>query len=133
MKLVFICAPYRAITKCGVAANISKASKLGIDVVNVLGKYDYFPVIAHANTGLFDVDSNVDADIRKNDVYWLAGTSKLLLQCDVMYCPYGGLDCTGGMVEELKLASDNGIPVYSSLITLVNQELRKIKRKTIGS
>jgi hypothetical protein len=129
VKLIFICAPYRASTKEGVDENIDRASKLGIDVVNVLGQYQYFPVIPHANTGLFDFDTRVDTNMRKDDQYWLAGTSNLLLRCDFVYCPYNWGDCTEGMRQELELASENCIPVYNSLSTLVNRELRERETK----
>jgi hypothetical protein len=129
MKLIFICAPYRAATKEGVEVNISFASKLGIDVVNVLGQYQYFPIIPQVNTGLFDFDERVDANMRTDDQYWLAGTSNLLLRCDFVYCPYNWGNSTAGMRQELELASENCIPVYNSLSTLVNRELRERETK----
>jgi hypothetical protein len=129
MKLVFICAPYRAPTKAGVLMNIAEADRLGVDVVNVLGKYEYFPVVPHANTALYDFDPRVDTHMRKDDKYWLAGTSKLLLRCDFVYSPYSWGDSTEGMRQELELASENRIPVYNSLITLVNRELRERETK----
>jgi hypothetical protein len=129
MKLVFICAPYRAPTQEDVMINIAVADGLGVDVVNVLGKYQYFPVVPHANTALYDFDPRVDETMRKDDKYWLAGTSKLLLRCDFVFCPYNWGICTEGMRQEIELAAQNNIPVYNSLITLVNRELRERETK----
>ena len=129
MKLVFICAPYRAPTKEGVLANIVNAEVHGIDVVNKLGWYQYFPVIPHTNTALFDYDPRVDESSRKNDKYWIAGTSRLLSRCDFVFCPYSWEDSTEGMRQELQFASGHRIPVYNSLSTLVNREIRERETK----
>jgi hypothetical protein len=127
MKLVFICAPYRGATLNDVGNNIRAAQSHGIDVINQLGKYGYFPVIPHNNTAFFDFDTCVDTEFRTNDKYWISGTSQMMLKCDIVYCPYLVGEVTEGMRQELEIANDHNIPVYNHLKTITDRLEREAR------
>ena len=127
MKLVFICAPYRGATLTDVSNNIGDAKNHGIDVINQLGKYGYFPVIPHNNTAFFEFDICVDTEFRKNDRYWIAGTSQMMLKCDIVYCPYLIGEVTEGMRQELDVAKEKNILVYNDLKTIVSKLEREAR------
>lgn len=118
MKLVFICAPYRAPTQGAVLDNITMAANHGIEVINYLGIADVFPLIPHCNTALFDYDDRVTPVLRQDDGYWLKGTSTLMSKCDMVYCPYSIYELSSGMTIELGLANKLSIPICHSLMDL---------------
>lgn len=106
MKLLYIAGPYRA--SCGVKTmkNIHRAESFGKRVL--LNLNDWFPVIPHMNTALWDFDKNL-RDVT-DDVY-LSGTMEIMRRCDAVLA-FGDSEGTRAEIAE---AEKIGIPVYRSI------------------
>jgi hypothetical protein len=102
MKVVYLCAPYRAATEYGVHCNIESAGRLAVEIWR-MGAVCLCP---HKNTGHFG------GKISDEDI--LAGDLELLRRCDAVMVDVS-LGRSGGMTGEIDLADDSGIPIFYSV------------------
>lgn len=105
MIVVYIAGPFRGKTAWDVAQNIRVAEHLGMEVAEA----GFMPLIPHANTANFDGTLN--------DQFWIDGTAELLLRCDALLTT-SDWERSSGARGEVKLAKEQGIPVFHTLADL---------------
>lgn len=101
VKLVYIAGPFRAKSEprvWNVERNIRRAEELGY-IVMQMGAY---PVIPHANTRYSD---------GLNDHLALAGSMRLMIQCDAI-CMVNNWEESSGSIAEKHEAESLGMPVF---------------------
>lgn len=114
MQLIYIAGPYRAECAVKTSRNINRAEQLGKRVALELPQW--FPVIPHKNTELWDYSRDV-ADIKPE--YYLEGTLEVMRRCDaVLVLP--DFMRSSGTLAEIKEAERLGIPVYYSVESVPN-------------
>ncbi|EJY0635094.1 DUF4406 domain-containing protein [Salmonella enterica subsp. enterica serovar Schwarzengrund] len=109
MKLCYISGPYRAECALKTSRNVSRAEQMGKRLT--LERPEWFPVIPHKNTELWDFDGglrNVQPE------YYLSGTLEVMRRCDaVLVLP--DYRRSSGTLAEIAEAERLGIPVYYSV------------------
>lgn len=109
MRLIYVAGPYRADCALKTSRNVSRAEYLAKQVT--LSRPDWFPVIPHKNTELWDYDAglkNVPAD------YYLSGTLEIMRRCDAVLVT-ADYRRSVGTIAEIAEAERLGIPVYYSV------------------
>lgn len=114
MKLCYIAGPYRAECAFKTSRNISRAEQMGKRLT--LERPEYFPVIPHKNTELWDFDGTMK---NVKDDYYLSGTLEVMRRCNaVLVLP--DYRRSSGTVAEIAEAERLGIPVYYSIESIAD-------------
>jgi nucleoside 2-deoxyribosyltransferase len=116
MRKVYIAGPFRAKNAWAVEQNIRRAEVSGMAVFEL----GYTAFIPHANTRYFDGTLN--------DKFWLQATSAWLPGCDAVLLVEGWED-SAGTLGEIDLATDLGIPVFTSISAMDNY-LRRLDNES---
>lgn len=104
MKLVFICAPFRAGTALGIARNVAAAQEIALEVWK-MGAAAYCP---HLNTANFHRSLP--------DEVFLDGHIEVLKRCDaILIVPDGNMSCTEGMRGEMRAAAEARVRAFDNL------------------
>ena len=125
MILIYIAGPYRAETQSAVEANIQRARTVGAELVFqsqmcLEEPLSVFPVIPHANTGLFDFETLIK-DVPGE--YYLDGTMEMLKRCGaVILTSWDAAQGSAGTIQEIRYANRNAIPVFASVAAFICYE-----------
>lgn len=105
MKVVFVCAPFRASTPWEVERNVRQAEEMSL----ALWKSGFAVICPQANSRYFDKSCPDEA--------FLEGYKEILKRCDAALQWNG--PASPGMRAELTAASGGRIPVFQSLEALI--------------
>lgn len=105
MLVVYVAGPFRAPTAWGIAENVRRAERAGLEIAR-LGA---MPLIPHANTAHFQGELP--------DQFFLDGTLELMLRSDALYLLFGWASSAGAR-KEREVAMKKGMPVFDTLASL---------------
>ena len=111
MKLLYIAGPYRAKCQLNTQRNVVRAESMGKRVL--LNLKDWYPVIPHKNTELWDFDPMLKT---VPDELYLKGTLAMMRRCDAVLVT-GDSEGTRAEVEHAK---EINIPVYTRIEDVCN-------------
>ncbi len=101
MKIVYVAGPLRAPTAWGIAENVRRAERWGLEVARA----GAMPLIPHANTANFHGEGS--------DQVWLDGTLELLRRCDAaVFIP--GWPASSGSRNEFEEAKRQFMPTLDA-------------------
>lgn len=120
MIVVYIAGPYRAPSAWLRELNIRDAETKALEVAAV----GLVPLCPHTMTRYFDGTLSDD--------FWLRATAELLRRCDAaIFLP--GWELSTGSRAEREQAERDGIPVFDSLVDLIDWADRRVAEKILAA
>jgi len=102
MRVVYVAGAYRGKSTWDIHKNVLKAEEVGLQ----LWKQGFVPIVPHKLTEFYQGECP--------DKVWLDGCIELLKRCDAIFM-VDGWSTSRGAREELKIAEQLGMPIYSDL------------------
>lgn len=99
MRIIFICAPYRAKTPWLIEKNVRRAERIALH----LWRLGAAVICPHTNTRCFQGAAK--------DEVWLAGYLAILARCDAIVLP-AAVSISSGMQAEMREARRRGLPIF---------------------
>jgi hypothetical protein len=109
MRLIMISGPYTGRTAEETEDNIEKARLKALEVISKKGRFDWFPITPHLNTGRFEMYDFCMEGIRSD--YYYNGYTELVQRCQAILMLPDWKESKGA-IEEHSLAKAHNIPIY---------------------